>query len=537
MEIIDTPTLPTYTNKAIDLLEGSAVFAALEDKHFCQEWRALYQSCPWATVFQSEEFVSTWYRLFKGSYTPLMVKMEQGEQLIGLLLLAITPDGGKSKPYIVGAGHGEADYQAWLSLEINSDGFIKEALNLLLKHHPDKYISLRHLTPNVPKMVFRVDEELGKKCVLQPFPRPVVNLDKYKISKRDRKRVNRLKKRGTFQRIEDYQELEAMIDDLGVMYDFRQAAMFNKFPFSGEPLNREFILRLFKEGILEVTVLKIKDDIVSAVASVQGKQRSILGGINLHHPAYASFSPGYVHFLLLFEILSAEDYKFFDLTPGSDGYKMRLASHVETVHEMTVTNSPLFRLNRKFRIKVYDYLVQKGKNPLMMKLAYSREKYMLKQKGLKKYLFDFLRKKTDKSQAEIFTIDLNRKSLVEKSIDVKVDNKKDLLNYTFTGKGFTRWEFLEESMRRLELGEKVFTWGDSDHLFAAIWCQDLESENTSQPDSLLYDVFFSEQEDKDIGVFMENVLLELKSQGYALAKVQLKKGDAMNTTIKKTLIK
>ena len=70
-----------------ELLMGPPVLKLLEDAGFLEEWKNLYNACPWATVFQSPSFVATWYQVYR-SYLPILIKTETDGKLTGLLTLA-----------------------------------------------------------------------------------------------------------------------------------------------------------------------------------------------------------------------------------------------------------------------------------------------------------------------------------------------------------------------------------------------------------------------------------------------------------------
>ncbi len=518
-------TKTTSSERTIDIVVGKDAFALLENKQFCEQWDSLYESCAWATVFQSRQFVTSTYTLTHQKYTPVIVKMEQDGFLTGLLTLAINPPGRskrKKNCYLVGAGHGEADYHAWLTSREDSTYFVCTSFRKLLKMFPGQHISMRHLTPETPMDWVEADPELGKLCVFQPFNRAVVDLDNYKISKRDRKRINRMKRIGEFEEVKDYEVFESIIDDLGAKYDFRQAAMFNQFPFSESPTNKKFLLDLFKRGLLRVTIFKTEDDIIAGIASVHGKGRAILGGINFHLPSYSYYSPGYIQFLLLFDHLSNEkNHKFFDLTPGDDPYKMRLASKVETVYKMTVTLDPVFRADKRFKIKLYDWILSKGHNPYTIKLHIDKEKYIMKEKGMKKYLSQFVKSKLKKPVFQSYNLSLNGQVPDSAPITLKRNNLKDLLDYQFDGEKATRWEFYSEGMRKMEAGEESFTWAKDEVLLASIWFKKEKNEQTEEEYVLVYDFYFDEEVEGSEQEFFESVLKKLKQDGVENIEVKL----------------
>jgi hypothetical protein len=62
----------------------------------------------------------------------------------------------------------------------------------------------------------------------------------------------------------------SIFDELTAQYDFRKAAMYNKAPFRKDPLKKKFLLALFEQQILHVTVLKLNDEIIASnVAAIE----------------------------------------------------------------------------------------------------------------------------------------------------------------------------------------------------------------------------------------------------------------------------
>jgi hypothetical protein len=92
------PFIPPGKGTA-ELLMGPPVLKLLEDASFLEEWGRLYAACPWATVFQSPSFVTTWYRVYGPAHLPILIKTENAGKLTGLLTLA-----KDKKGLITGAG-------------------------------------------------------------------------------------------------------------------------------------------------------------------------------------------------------------------------------------------------------------------------------------------------------------------------------------------------------------------------------------------------------------------------------------------------
>jgi hypothetical protein len=128
----------------IRILIGEEVLVFLSEKPVVSAWESLYQKCSWGTVFQSFNYISTWYQLYKATYQPILVIAQREEYIIGVLALA------GSGRFIYGAGHKDAYYQTWLAEEHNKESFIKEALSLVMSYFPKHYILIEQMLPNTP---------------------------------------------------------------------------------------------------------------------------------------------------------------------------------------------------------------------------------------------------------------------------------------------------------------------------------------------------------------------------------------------------
>lgn len=130
----------------IELLVGDDVLKHLLDEELILGWDILYNSCPWSTVFQSREYVTSWYQVYSETYLPILVKGVFGNQLNSLIALARDKDG-----VITGAGANQAEYQVWLAPAFNESSFIKRALILVLERFPKDSIRLKYV-PKKPRL-------------------------------------------------------------------------------------------------------------------------------------------------------------------------------------------------------------------------------------------------------------------------------------------------------------------------------------------------------------------------------------------------
>lgn len=454
--------------KKVELLTGKEAMAMLEIPTFLSEWDALYQACHWATVFQSPEFATTWYKLYQHSYLPILIREETDGRLTGLFMLALPHRKTGGRKFIVGAGHYEADYQTWLASKKNGNTFISAALKVLRQKFPDICLMLRHLPPHTPVNWAKSEPLWQNSCILYPLTRPLVVMSDFTVSRRDRKRVSRMQQVGKFIHLTEEDEFKASLDDVANYYDFRQGAMYNKNPFRDDPLNKEFLLSLFRRKLLHVTVLKAGDETIASVAALISKNRANLGGINFHSPLFASYSPGYVHFLMLSQQFVNEGIDSFDLTPGGDPYKDRLATQHDQVHILVIANSKPYFYKRQLRKLLYQRMTEMGIRTMSVELKLKRQLYFVKQRGLLHELTRRIHKLWAKPQVKLFqaSLDLEEGRVLS---PVNKNSLRDLLDFKMQGTSRTRWEFLEDAMRSLEQGQTVYTLTENDTLLFCIW--------------------------------------------------------------------
>lgn len=456
------------TEKNVELVTGEEVIALLETDTFVTEWNLLYQSCHWATVFQSPEFATTWYKLYQYAYLPILIKEETDGVLTGLFMLALPYRKTGGRKFIVGAGHYEADYQTWLASEKNGNSFISAAMKVLRQKFPKTDLMLRHLPPHTPIEWAKSEPDWQSSCILYPLTRPLVVMADFTVSRRDRKRVSKLKQIGDFVHLTEEADFRATLDELAVYYDFRQGAMYNKNPFRDDPSNKEFLLSLFRRKLLHVTVLKAGNEIVAAVAALISKNKANLGGINFHSPSFASYSPGYVHFLMLSQQFGHEGIASFDLTPGGDPYKDRLATQHDQVHILVATNSRSYFYKRQLRKLLYQRMTEMGIRTMSVELNMRRQLYLLRERGLVNELGRRMQKLWSRKQFKMYHTSL---STTDTKADYAISKNclNDLLGYSMQGSSRTRWEFLEDAMRRLEQGEQAYTLSENGILLYCVW--------------------------------------------------------------------
>ena len=481
-------TLLINQSNQVDLLVGDQVYALLDKAGFKEAWDHLYNGCAWATAFQSWEFIASWYHVFKSEYVPVLLKSEHEGRLTGLLALAIHASDGadtanKQKSVgLVGAGEFEAEYQCWIAEPTHNDYFITMALTKLLQHFPKARIMFRFLPPDTPLAWLDQSQKWRKLSVKQSFKRPLLDIKSplaekaFRIHNQYKTKLNRLKKLGAvkFERVTEDHVFESVLPELTLQFDFRQGGLFNKNQFRDKPLKAEFMKELFRNKLLHVTLLKVNEAIIGSMVAVADRGWVHLQGINTHSPFYAKYSPGILHFLNLGQLLAHEGLDVFDLTPGGDTYKERLATGHDQVYGLVITSNKGFRLKRMIKKELQDYLVRTGRRPMTVELQITKQVYLLKNRlriakkaGYSKAISALLSKDKSTNGAHLYVKNLGS-DLSLSAMHIRKNSLNDMLDFEKDVK-LTRWEFLEEAMRLFESGNHAYTWAEGGRLMACAW--------------------------------------------------------------------
>ncbi|HUP13509.1 MAG TPA: GNAT family N-acetyltransferase [Niastella sp.] len=492
-------------NDSIELITGDAVIALLSnDSGFRQSWDLLFDSCPWATVFQSSAFVVAWYQHHSNEHCPVLVRHIEHGQLKGVLAMVMMDTPGHHKPAktkggrITAAGHYDGLYQTWLATPANGDTFISKALTAIMKQFPAHTITLRFIPPGTPMNWLKNDSKWQQYSIIQSHARPLINLKTandekiFQRKKHFKQKLNRLKRLGEveLETITDLQRFASALNEMAIMYDFRQSALFNKSPFKENPAKKEFLLELLRQQLLHVTVLKVNAEIIAAIIAVGEKDKKewmFLAGLNCHSSVYArSYSPGLLQFIMLSQQLADEGYTYFDLSPGYDAYKEELANEHDEVYELVISSKPVFRMKRRLRKWAHSRLIAWGKRPMSVELSIKHYSYLAKHRtpaSLIKQLFKRLEKKEKLQRFWLQSYAL----LSANRIMLNKDKITDLQQFTTPKRsGLTTWEFLSDAVYRLERGQHCYSWVENGCLMGCVWfnCQDAQpAKNEGQQET------------------------------------------------------
>lgn len=478
--------IPGGTGK-VSLLAGEEVFNLLEDTRFIESWEDLCNACAWATVFQRPSFVATWYRTYKPVFLPVLVKAGLGNKLTGLLTLAINANG-----LVTGAGANQAEYQVWLTEDAGNEDFIKEALIEIYQFLPKAKLRLKYIPAGAPLNWTKNDPLWHKRSFIKTSAHPLMIIDDVHLTnelrKKNRKeKINRLKRLGhlVFERIVEYAAFVSIFDELAIQSDFRKGAMYNKAVFKKDPSRKKFLLELFKQNNLHVTVLKLNDKIIACNAGIGSGDWLHLQGINAFAADFAKYSPGIIHFLLLGKLLLQEGVQVFDLTPGADDYKNTLATDYREAHSLSIGNT-YHGFNRRIQSWLNGHFKKMaaiaGMKPVAVrkwgrKVSFYKVKFAhITSHGftsMTSWLFRQL--KRQRNEARCWAVPKDLRDTNAGLLNIQKNNLKHLLDIDQHDIQYCPQEFLADAMRRLEEGGQSYTWSENGILLGCAWL------NTGKP--------------------------------------------------------
>lgn len=460
----------------LELFIDDKATALFEDILFISQWELLYKRCPWATVFQSHSFIKSWLKLYQDDYTLVVVLLRYEEKISGLLIMAKPHN--LTKLVVVGAQ--TAFYQTWLSDLSLGNKFIINALILLQKKFPGFDINFYNIPPHTPldwvkeyTERFYINIESNTRSLIDLR---VPQISSRLLSKSFRKKFNYLKKQGIveFEHINDIDRFNNILPTLIDQFDFRKAAKYYEVHYRKNPKRVEFLKILFQEGLLHVTVLKLNGQIIASITDVVDSNGWVYGcEIATHCCAHAKYSPGILSFLLLGQMLVDKGFQIYDLTPGSDSYKTRLANSQDQVYNLQITESYISYVREQVKISVAEMLKlalkHKGASPKFIKDKFNRWQYRLKNLRRVSFINTLLIKLTPKRTAK-GTDSGEYLNPDEFSVsNIKSGSLSDLLDYTPNSHDIPQWDFFQNAMKRIELGDIPFTVSLNGQLKFSCW--------------------------------------------------------------------
>jgi CelD/BcsL family acetyltransferase involved in cellulose biosynthesis len=483
----------------VELLADGAAKQLIEDAKFREQWKKLYDQCPWGSVFQSADFVITWYETYVNQFTPVIVAGINGrDELVGLFTLASDTKSGE----LVAAGGVQAEYQAWLAEPQNSDAFIEAALGKLCGKFPDGSLTLLFMLPNTPVGWAMDGNRWSGHCHVGRLARGLTEIGdgsgfKDTLRKKKQSKINRLKRLGDLrlERIHDPGELGTVFDEIVQYQTLRLRAIHNLPNVPNDPLKKTFHMNLMRlPRMLHATALRVNDELISAQIHFYNRDQVLLWLIT-HSPFYARYSPGELHTLMIGAELAKEDVRVFDLTPGGN-YKDRYATNYDEVYVITV----FFNRVRRIRYKLKRRLAEAAKSAvrvLNVTPEQARDAFStfldLRQKWLRLRPADLISECLRKLKRSlwyedelcVYAYNLGQPRSQPDLQAMKRDQVSDLLVYQPT----EAWQppvnkFMRRALENLEAGHRVYTRVEDGKLAQYCWLIESRSQKSPSPGSM-----------------------------------------------------
>ncbi|WP_215223620.1 GNAT family N-acetyltransferase [Echinicola shivajiensis] len=523
VQISQTPHTISNSVPKIALLSGEDALNWLSNTEIKKQWNQLVKDCPWATAFQTFEFVNTWYQLYKDDYLPILILESRENLLDGFFTLALDKENT-----IIGAGADQAEYQVWVYHSSDCKDFLDQSLKLLWNTISPSRLWLKYLPEGSPIEDFSTNSYWLKRSHIKVHKHPILCTKSEKpyieIKKKNkREKINRLKRQGelNFENISNHEVFTNIIDELIVQSDFRKGAVYNRLLFQEDPNRKAFILELFNQGLLHVSLFKLDQEIIASNVGVKGKGWVHLQGINTHSPFYAKHSPGIIHFLMLAQNLKEEMFEVFDLTPGADPYKSGLASEFKKAYELSIQSPSKVQLN-ELKNKAYNQAksllnklgideTKQRKNKAQFRFLKNKWVHLLMQNPINHI------KRTYESliySTEYQTFVIKNKNDPDEIIEIRKNCLNDLLMYDSTHEPLPKQAFLMDCMKKLEEGQESWTFVHNHKLSVLAWfTNNLKSSkippakiNQSKLNGILQDFYFENGSKKNVHLFIKKLI-------------------------------
>lgn len=461
------------------IFKDSSAVALFNSPLFLSAWDDLWHNCSWATVFQHQDFVINWFKLYP-SYSPIVVTDWDGQKLSGVLVVTF-----KEKKEITAAGFDQAEYQTWISYPASGNDFIQTSILALRNEFPKATLHFKYLPSNTPLAWLKDFQVLKGRYFRKEYEQPLMFLNKEQLEaelkKKNRKeKINRLKRIGDLQFVElsKVSEFEMVIDEMILQNDFRKGALYGKMVFQEEFQRREFLLKMFELGHLHVSLLKLNETIIASNAGFIGLDVVHLQGINSHSPFFSKYSPGILQFLMLGIRLFENGKMIFDLTPGGvGGYKSMLSNTVTHVNELWISKRKIiFTLLFREKVKNLAFFLS-GKSKIF-NLVLSTFRKNAKQRnrifGFNNSLLDSsnLLEREDSRRDKLYFSMSSIPTKLENHVNLFTMKRNQILDLFLFEPSKTyrnKSDFFSESLKKIEMGYDLITITQNKKLKAIIW--------------------------------------------------------------------
>ena len=457
---------------AITITRGDEARRQLSDSRFLEAWAALHRACPWAAPAQSAGFATTWYKVYRNRFSPVLVSGYDADgTLSGLLTLAVPKKGSG----LIVAGDPQGEYKVWIASPDSAESFVREALVSVRRQFPHQDLRFTYLPSNTPLDCFTKDKILARCCKLRPYEQPLLLIDPLRLAesfrkKGNKRRIAQLNRLGDvrFERVLDAGRARPLLDEIGTWYDLRMGALYDVLPFQEDAQKKAFNIALLEEtDILHFTVLTVDGAVVSAHLGLHDSH-CVQSGVFAHSPRHAKLSPGKLHVMMLQSELMRDGIPVFDLTPGGDAWKERFANSHDQVFQLTMYGRGWSKwtagMTTGMRSVVKKCMKALGVSPNVVPVL-----SMARQLGPRGITGRLKRAVQKRMTHATFRFDIEGNDQDEPADVVARDRLKDLLAFERAEPWQNRRDFLSTALRHVESGHHSYTRVDGGRLVHWGW--------------------------------------------------------------------
>jgi hypothetical protein len=165
--------------------------------------------------------------------------------------------------------------------------------------------------------------------------------------------------------------------------------------------------------------------------------------------------------------LKEEGFHFLKLSPGYDSYKERFSNDNEELYELLISGNRIALMKRKLRVFFRKIILKKGIRPMEVSVWIDKNRAAFKNK-----LFRFKKGNAHKNvnwSHILGKIDPENEVKILDDFELKVLDLTHLLLVNDCTFEVSRWEFLQDALKRLEENQLFFTLTDKNRLILCVW--------------------------------------------------------------------
>lgn len=449
---------------------------------FSHKWQALFDDCPWSTVFQSQSFSRTWFDIYGEDFIPVIMTEDNNDQLDHLVIFGWNSQDNK----LVHCGAHQAEYQCWLSRDFDFSDFVNNVLFESHKLNPSGLLEFKflptalttHLNSNKKSLqnnfILRNEKKLTIQFDVEPAPWASMSKKNNKYQLAQMRKLGDVKLELLDFNSEDGQnEVDDLLNQIIPYYDLRQGAISDCCPFLEDNKKIHFYQKLLSETQeFQALVFKNGDKISAcAVGSVENKELSF--GIFCFNFLLSKYSPGKLLLFMGSKMLAEKGLTSIDLTPGGQ-WKERFANDAETVSKLTI----YYKSSRYFSTTSQDTVIKFSKL-MLAKLGHSPGdvRNFIKTKIISRISNIFTKNSEDTKTLHLYKLHIQKEKLLPATDDFERNDIREFLKFSTKSNEISRQAFLSDSLRRFEAGHTGYSYTKNNQLLITGWLAPVQKKS------------------------------------------------------------